>query len=469
MNGRIIPKTCIAVDFWKIKGCAKYFHFLTHTHGDHVVGLTSTWQRPIYCSEITALLLKERFGVPQRHLNILPLNQSVIIHVSFSESFTVTCYDANHCPGSVMFYFEGRFGNIFYTGDFRVSSEIVNICRELSKKVDLLYLDNTYCSPKYSFPSREKCFQEILDIIGRHPNHNVIIGVRKLGKEQLLGQLGENLNETITVSDEMYRLYNEMFSTNVFTAVGLCQESTRISTTTVDTIQIRLKEFKMISPTIGIIPSALFPGLKGSQDDSDLFLVPYSDHSNYEELIQFVSTLRPAKIVPIVSPKKSSILTDISDTADMSCFNKFLFSPTRNPLNQPVNIMMPSINSFQPVTFSEHIHAHTKPFRKREITIAPIGMKKKAKGVIYEDLPDVQNSEHHKKQSKCKNSTYIQHIPDERSFTDRLKNVDGTKSECVDLTELPDDITIPDRLKNVEGNNPELVDLTELPDDITIQ
>lgn len=33
--------------------------------------------------------------------------------------FTATAFDAQHCPGSAMFLFEGEFGTILYTGDFR--------------------------------------------------------------------------------------------------------------------------------------------------------------------------------------------------------------------------------------------------------------------------------------------------------------------------------------------------------------
>ena len=50
------------------------------------------------------------------------IGESKVLHVNRQGSHvtvTVTTMDANHCPGSSMFLFEGYFGRILYTGDFR--------------------------------------------------------------------------------------------------------------------------------------------------------------------------------------------------------------------------------------------------------------------------------------------------------------------------------------------------------------
>jgi len=85
-----------------------------------------------------------------------------------------------------MFYFNGNFGRILYTGDFRFSHEMSydetlnSVC---SQSVDVLYMDNTFCSPKCCFPSREIATQEILSIIRENSTHKILIALRNLGKE----------------------------------------------------------------------------------------------------------------------------------------------------------------------------------------------------------------------------------------------------------------------------------------------
>ncbi|KAI8744482.1 5 exonuclease Apollo [Biomphalaria glabrata] len=186
MNGHIIQNTHIAIDKWEKETAYMYVHFLTHIHDDHTDGLTSIWQKPVYCSEISAQLLVERFEVKKKLIKILPLNQSTIVPISLSRiqnsTFTVTAFDANHCPGSIILYFEGSFGNVLYTGDFKLSDDIIEQAKKLSGQVDLLYLDNTFCSLQCVFPSQDDCFNQILDIIQKHPSHNVAIGLDKTGK-----------------------------------------------------------------------------------------------------------------------------------------------------------------------------------------------------------------------------------------------------------------------------------------------
>lgn len=70
-NGKVIPRTPLAVDFWQVRKCpGTRLFFLSHMHSDHTVGLTSTWShRPIYCSPITATLLRLRLKVRGITLN----------------------------------------------------------------------------------------------------------------------------------------------------------------------------------------------------------------------------------------------------------------------------------------------------------------------------------------------------------------------------------------------------------------
>ena len=90
-------------------------------------GLTPTWNYPVYCSELTAKLLSHHHQIRESLIHPLTLDTPHIIFLDSEqkEQMTVTLIEANHCPGAVMFLFEGYFGSILHTGDFRFNLSMI--------------------------------------------------------------------------------------------------------------------------------------------------------------------------------------------------------------------------------------------------------------------------------------------------------------------------------------------------------
>ncbi|GMJ03921.1 hypothetical protein like AT1G27410 [Hibiscus trionum] len=345
-----MEKGLISVDRWA-DGSQAYF--LTHLHADHTEGLSSTWAKaPIFCSRITAKLFPFKF--PNFNLSLLHVldlgswhSLSLLLPSSGSKvTVQVMAIDAHHCPGAVMFLFRGEFGCMLNTGDFRweINGERAKLGREMllnalkDDVVDVLYLDNTYCNPSYQFPLRDVAAQQIVDIIASHPDHDIVIGINTLGKEDLLLHIANALNIKIWVWPErlqtMHLLgYHDVFTTDTsLTRVrAIPRYSFSINT---------LEGLNTMHPTIGIIPSGLpwvakpfegdgklFDSLltsrynrrkessrDGKQNDKTngnlrsvkrfhkyIYSVEYSDHSSYPEIEEFIKLVQPINMKGIVS------------------------------------------------------------------------------------------------------------------------------------------------------------------------
>lgn len=97
--------------------------------------------------------------------------------------------------------------------------------------------------------------------------------------------------------------------------------------------------------TISIILTALFVGWENgpysSQSDNGMFIVPYSDHSSYSELMEMVAQLAPHQVIPIVQQwSKAGWWSDPdapnqSVKADMSVYSHFLTAPLPDPVIIP--------------------------------------------------------------------------------------------------------------------------------------
>ncbi|KZV74565.1 DRMBL-domain-containing protein [Peniophora sp. CONT] len=165
-----MPVAVDAFRYGSIPGVTAYF--LTHAHSDHYTNLSSSWKAgPIYCSEGTANLIIHMLSVDRKWVHPLPMDVPTVI--PNTGGVTVTLIEANHCPGSSLFFFEGKqtvdagdsaFKSPFvgttrtfrylHCGDFRASPQHVLHPAVKGKKIDTIYLDTTYLNPKYLFPSQ---------------------------------------------------------------------------------------------------------------------------------------------------------------------------------------------------------------------------------------------------------------------------------------------------------------------------
>ncbi|KAI3409163.1 Lactamase_B domain-containing protein [Psidium guajava] len=180
-----IPGTLFSVDAFRygcVEGCSAYF--LTHFHADHYGGLTKRWSHgPIYCTPLTARLVRLCLYVNPSFIRPLELNDEHTIG-----GVRVTLLEANHCPGAALIHFRLSNGQCYlHTGDFRASKLMQTYPLLANQRVDVLYLDTTYCNPRYKFPSKEDVLNYIVrvsnDFLKKQPKTLIVVGAYSIGKE----------------------------------------------------------------------------------------------------------------------------------------------------------------------------------------------------------------------------------------------------------------------------------------------
>ncbi|XP_074620404.1 uncharacterized protein LOC141879157 [Acropora palmata] len=390
MNGAVIPNTPIAVDFWRVRRCPhSRIFFLSHMHADHTAGLTSSWNSyTIYCSVITKKLLTAKLHVKSELVVGLPLYEPVTINLDEvgRETMTVTLVDANHCPGSVMFIFEGYFGRILYTGDFRFCDRLLKYSAIKGKQFDTLYLDNTYCHPKCFFPTRSNATTTVVEIIRNHPQHTIVIGLHSLGKETLLYDIAVACKCWIGMDPSRSETMELVGMPQVFT----CDvDSTRIRVVSFQEVNKRnIDLWNSKEPTIAILPTCLYVGGSNPYENvPNVFVVPYSDHSSFEELKAFVSDIRPRKIIPIVHKHRLSADENPNSRVNMNIFQSLMEPSSSQKFSVP-----PSVECFMAPEMKQDVKKRMKATTK--LGIRKVAKSRKACGVVF--LPSQEECEEQK-------------------------------------------------------------------------
>ncbi|XP_009078554.1 PREDICTED: DNA cross-link repair 1A protein [Acanthisitta chloris] len=312
-----IPGTGFTVDafqYGEIEGCTAYF--LTHFHSDHYCGLTKNFRFPIYCNKITANLVKSKLRVQEQFVHVLPMDTECMVN-----GIKVLLLDANHCPGATMILFYLPSGTvILHTGDFRADPSMERCPALLGQQVHTLYLDTTYCSPEYTFPSQQEVIQfavnTAFETVTLNPRTLVVCGTYAIGKEKVFLAIAEVLGSKASVSRDKYRTLQCLESAAVNSLISVDWNGTLLHVLPMMQINFKALQDHLNKFSENFDQILAFKPTGWTYSDSCLSLVdikprtrgkitiygiPYSEHSSYVEMKRFVQWLKPQKIIPTVN------------------------------------------------------------------------------------------------------------------------------------------------------------------------
>lgn len=237
----------LAIDYFRpraLNAPTVHAYLLSHVHSDHLQGLENInfGGAFIYCTQETKELLiriqekanrraareskqktykyghlRAAYRNTKDLLRVIPLNMPCKIQVG-TEDLTVTLFDANHCPGSVMFLVEACNGRaVLYTGDMRADAPFLSsfLANPLMvpytsalKRLDCIYLDTSasFGGPEYT----EKALgcRKLVQAIAQYPKTTCFyFNAWCLGYEDLWLAISRAFNSLIHVDPYHFELF----------------------------------------------------------------------------------------------------------------------------------------------------------------------------------------------------------------------------------------------------------------------
>ena len=285
-----IPDSLIEVDDFRGDGAESYV--LTHYHSDHRQGLKNGDERPILCSPETASLVTSFHEVDPTTIKAIRPGQTF----DLAGGVRVTAYDANHCPGALMFLFEVNGRRHLHTGDFRYCAEH-DRHPELFENIDTLFADCTYldADEDAALPTQGEAIEQVLDLIRRHPEHKIFLGVYTVGKNRIVQAIHQELGVPVYLTEHYHKVYELL---GMAGCVTRDRNETRIRAYAMG---YYAEYFQKSYPnserdSIVILPTG-YTEDRGHGDN--YFFIPYSEHNSTAELNAFLDKVDAREVVDI--------------------------------------------------------------------------------------------------------------------------------------------------------------------------
>ncbi|XP_073508452.1 protein artemis isoform X2 [Phyllobates terribilis] len=305
-QGRMKEYPSASIDRFDRENLSAKAYFLSHCHKDHMKGLRAPLLKRklqsclkvfLYCSPVTKelLLTSPKYAFWEKRIRAIEVDTPTQISLideatDDKEDVLITLLPAGHCPGSVMFLFQGQNGTVLYTGDFRLAKGEVARMELLHsgsrvKDIESVYLDTTFCDPKFfQIPSREECLIGILELVRSwitlSPYHVVWLNCKAAyGYEYLF----TNLSEEFGAKNEEFLRGNRLPCGMFFS----------------DGVPLRI---------ISIKPSTMWFGERTRKTNvivragDSSYRACFSFHSSYSEIKDFLHHIKPMNVYPSVIP-----------------------------------------------------------------------------------------------------------------------------------------------------------------------
>ncbi|PAN29161.2 hypothetical protein PAHAL_5G202700 [Panicum hallii] len=323
----LIPGSRFLIDAFRHAGDFSVAYFLSHFHSDHYGGLGPSWRRGlVFCSAPTARLVSSVLSVPPQLVVALDVGVRVTV-----DGWDVTAVDANHCPGAVQFLFSSPGPNAekhVHTGDFRYTESMTHDPNLLEfVRADTVFLDTTYCNPKFTFPSQDESVDYVVNAIKRVKEESSAAGERVLcliatygvGKERILLEVARRCGCSIHVDSRKMEILTVLGfggENGVFTEDAAVTDVHVIGWNILGETWpyfrpnfVKMKEIMLergYMKAIGFVPTGwMYETQKEGfavrvKESLEIHLVPYSEHSSYDELRDYVKFLHPKRVIPTV-------------------------------------------------------------------------------------------------------------------------------------------------------------------------
>nr|QDO16373.1 DNA cross-link repair 1A [Lingulodinium polyedra] len=314
-------------------------YFLSHFHSDHTVGLSKGFAEGlIYCSPITARLVKEFIQVDSDRIRTLPLDEPTEV-----AGVRVTLVDANHCPGAVVFLFHhlATGHTAVHTGDVRAAECVrAGLQKQLRGQglgaVHELFLDTTYAATRWELPPQPEVLRRLGDLCRQEAKQNprmlFVVGSYQIGKERAAAAIGRAVGSSVWVATRRFR----MLEACDWAEEKLDGPSSKMLFTT-DSVGCNVRMDNMMGLSHDRLLSALEHAKGGfdticafrptgwtfskswqrfrpwveNEGRTKVFSVPYSEHSSVSELRELVAVLRPKKVIPTVNVERTQRMIDL--------------------------------------------------------------------------------------------------------------------------------------------------------------